>query len=186
MRAQTRQRCEKTKLLDYLTNATRAEDLQRGDACLMSLLCCHMQELVKMNGVKRLAGERNPALMHMLADCMSQVAAQTWSTAGTGRWTGILQTMQQFISSEDPSQVEVGLVLYSKLTEWLDQEDLLQQNPEQMYNILVRCMGHSSKQVQIAACKASINFIAVRPPSADHITRALSHLDLFSIDSLRH
>jgi hypothetical protein len=115
-----------------------------------------------MQGIKCLAGERNAALMHMLADCMSQVAAQTWGT-GAGRWTGILQHMQQFIASEDPKQVEVGLVLFSKLTEWLDQEDLLQQNPGQMYDVLIRCMGHSSRQVQTAACKASINFVTVRP-----------------------
>lgn len=115
-----------------------------------------------MQGIKCLVTERNAALMHMLADCMSQVAAQTWGT-GSGRWTGILQHMQQLISSEDPNQVEVGLVLFSKLTEWIDQEDLLQQNPGQMYDVLVRCMAHSSHKVQIAACKASINFVTVRP-----------------------
>lgn len=115
-----------------------------------------------MQGIKCLAGERNAALMHMLADCMSQVACQTWGSEA-GRWTGIVPHMQQFIASEDPTQVEVGLVLFIKLTEWMDQEALLQQNPGQMYDVLLRCMGHSSKQVQFSACKASISFVTVRP-----------------------
>lgn len=114
-----------------------------------------------MQGIKCLSGERNAALMHSLADCMSQVACQTWGNEAD-RWSGILQHMQQFITSEDPTQVEIGLVLFSKLTEWLDQEDLLQQNAGQMYDVLIRCMAHSSRQVQIAACKASINFVTVR------------------------
>lgn len=119
-----------------------------------------------MQGIKCLAGERNAALMHMLADCMSQVACQTYATSTTGRWTEIVTHMQRFIASEDPEQVEVGLVLFSKLTEWMDQDDLLQQNPGQMYDVLLKCMSHSSRQVQIGACKASINFVTVRPHSA--------------------
>ena len=115
-----------------------------------------------MQGIKCLAGEHNAALMHMLADCMSQVACQTWGSEA-GRWTGIVPHMQQFIASEDPSQVEIGLVLFSKLTEWLDQEDLLQQNPGQMYDVLLRCMAHSSKQVQIAACKACLLYTSPSP-----------------------
>jgi hypothetical protein len=122
---------------------------------------CEVQELVKVQGIKCLAEEKNPALMNKLADCMSQVAAQTWMNEQE-RWTGLLQHMQQFIAGDDPHQLEVALVLFSKLTEWLDQDDLLQQQTGQMYNVLLRCLQHSSRQVQLAACKASINFITVR------------------------
>lgn len=139
--------------LAYRSTGEHLSDLLRAVAKL--------QELVKVQGIKCLAEEKNPALMNKLADCMSQVAAQTWMNEQE-RWTGLLQHMQQFISADDPHHLEVALVLFCKLTEWLDQDDLLQQQTGQMYNVLLRCLQNTSRQVQLAACKASISFITVR------------------------
>ena len=140
-----------------------------------------------MQGMKCLADEGNPALMHMLADCMSQVACQTWgdmTRPRDDRWSAILQNMQQLITSQNPAQIEIGLVLFSKLTEWLELEDILQQNTGKMYEILVCCMDHNSRQVQIAACKASINFITVCLPFLSPCLSAATRAQLHSFPTV--
>lgn len=117
-----------------------------------------VQELVKTHGMKCLAEEKNPALMTKLADCMSQVAQQTWPNEQE-RWMGLLQHLQQFILSDDPHLLEVALTLYAKLTEWLNQEDV--KNAAQMYEVLLRSLQHPSRRVQLAAATASVSFINV-------------------------
>lgn len=124
-----------------------------------SAYMCAMQELVKTHGMKCLAEEKNPALMSQLADCMSQVANQTWQNEQE-RWVGVLQHLQQFIMSDDPHLLEVALTLYAKLTEWLSQEDV--KNAAQMYEVLLRCLQHPNRRVQLAAATASVSFINVR------------------------
>lgn len=110
-----------------------------------------------------LAKEKNPALMTKLADCMSQVAQQTWQNEQE-RWTGLLQHLQQFIMQDDPHLLEVALTLFAKLTEWLSQDDV--KNAAQMYEVLLRCLQHPNRRVQLAAATASVSFINVRLPPA--------------------
>jgi hypothetical protein len=121
-----------------------------------------MQELVKQQGMETLASESNKSLMRMLADTMSQVAEQTWET--DSKWMGILETMHKFITSNDAHLVEVALVLFSKLTEWLGQDPVMLNMQRQMYDVLLQFLQNApNDDVRIAACKASTNFILVRP-----------------------
>eukprot|EP00892_Ulva_mutabilis_P010754 jgi/Ulvmu1/8050/UM004_0287.1 len=133
----------------YLRKAVRSQGVW--DGCSPET-----KELVKTHGMKCLAEEKNPALMTKLADCMSQVAQQTWQNEQE-RWTGVLQHLQQFILSDDPHLLEVALTLYAKLTEWLSPEDV--KNAAQMYEVLVRCLQHPNRKVQLAAATAAVSFI---------------------------
>ena len=92
-----------------------------------------MQEMIKTKGMETLAAEENKAIMRMLADTMSQVAEQTWAV--NEKWLGILEMLNQFISSNEPRLIEVALVLFSKLTEWLSQDDVWQNMARQMYDV---------------------------------------------------
>lgn len=121
-----------------------------------------MQEYIKQHGLECLAQEKNKALMRMLADTLSQVAAQTWPEKD--KWVGLLVAMQNFIQSGDPHLVEAALILFGKLTEWLGQDEILQNMQREMYDILMNAMQHPlNDDILIASCKAATNFILVRP-----------------------
>lgn len=123
---------------------------------------CDAQELVKQKGMETLAAENSKSLMRMAADTMSQVAEATWDT--DDKWLGILESMQKFITSNDARLVEAALVLFSKLTEWLGQDPIMQNMQRQMYDVLLQFLQSApNDDVRIAACKASTNFILVRP-----------------------
>jgi hypothetical protein len=117
--------------------------------------------MVKHKGLECLASEQSKVLMRMLADTMSQVAEQTWGSKD--KWIGLLETMHSFITSNDPRLIEVALVLFSKLTEWLGQDPVLQNMQRQMYDVLLKFLQEApNDDVRIAACKAATNFILVR------------------------
>lgn len=125
------------------------------------MIALHVQEVVKQRGMECLAAEQNKSLMRKLADTMSTVAQATWDTKD--KWMGILETMHKFITSNDPHLIEVALVLFSKLTEWLGQDSVMQNMQRQMYDILLRFLQDApNDDIRIAACKASTSFMAVR------------------------
>lgn len=131
-----------------------------------------VQEMIKHKGLECLAAEQSKVLMRMLADTMSQVAEQTWG--GKDKWIGLLETMHSFITSNDPRLIEVALVLFSKLTEWLGQDPVLQNMQRQMYDVLLKFLLEApNDDVRIAACKAATNFILVR--LSDAAPMALAH-----------
>ena len=131
-----------------------------------------------------LAAEKNKSLMRMLADTMSTVAQETWGTKD--KWMGILESMHKFITSNDPHLIEVSLVLFSKLTEWLGQDPVMQNMQRQMYDILLRFLQDApNDDIRIAACKATTNFIGVRPLPT-HATHALSHHSVPCVRARKH
>ena len=118
--------------------------------------------MIKTKGMECLAAEENKSLMRMLADTMSQVAEQTWTD--NDKWMGILETMHSFITSNDPRLIEVALVLFSKLTDWMNSDPVFQNMSRQMYDVLLKFLQDApNDDIRIAACKASTNFIMVRP-----------------------
>jgi hypothetical protein len=99
--------------------------------------------------------------MRMLADTMSQVAAQTWPEKD--KWVGLLVAMHNFIQSGDTHLIEVALILFSKLTEWLGQDDMFENMQREMYDILLKTLQQPmNDDILIAACKSATNFILVR------------------------
>jgi hypothetical protein len=125
------------------------------------MMCAVLQELVKQKGMESLASESNKSLMRMMADAMSQVAEQTWGT--NDKWMGVLKRMREMITSDDEHLQEVALVLFSQLTDWMGQDQIMQDLQRQMYDVLLRFLQNApNDDVRMAACRASTNFIMVR------------------------
>lgn len=120
------------------------------------------QELVKRRGMECLAAERDKSLMRSLADTMSCVAEKTWD--GKDKWLNLLETMQKFIQSNDAHLIEAALILFTTLLDWLAEDPVMTSMQRQMYDVLLQFLTSApNDDVRVAACKAAVKFIGVRP-----------------------
>jgi len=141
--------------------------LTRDDPTLWSKCSPAMQASLKTELLAALKEEQAKTVVKKVCDTVSELGAELSddeAPSGT-TWPELLSTCFQFVQSGQPNLMESGLLILGNLAHYMAAS--LKPHLATLVQSLGACLGHASREVQLAALRAAAYFIQALEDAGD-------------------